>query len=161
GEARHCTNSGAARPSILLLPGNRPALHHKGRHGAASASRRLIRWRIPMRRIPRLTIPLAFVLATCLAGANQEKQPTRPSHVTVMTLDGQKQVIYSAPRRFEAPNWSPDGKYLLLNSEGKLWRLSLAGGEPERVPTGSVTGINNDHGIAPDGKLLAISAGHI
>ncbi|MCC6421047.1 MAG: PD40 domain-containing protein, partial [Gemmataceae bacterium] len=82
--------------------------------------------------------------------------------MTVLTLDGgAKRVVYSAPRRFEAPNWSPDGKYLLLNSEGKLWRLPLAGGEAELVNTGKVTGINNDHGISPDGKLLAISAGQI
>jgi TolB protein len=42
-----------------------------------------------------------------------------------------------------------------------LWRLAVTGGEPEPVPTGKVTGINNDHGISPDGRLLAISAGPI
>jgi Tol biopolymer transport system component len=91
----------------------------------------------------------------------QPRPPVR-SHVTILSADGRNQrVVYSAPRLFEAPNWSPDGSYLLLNSEGKLWKLPVAGGEPELVPTGSVSGINNDHGISPDGKWFAISAGHI
>src|SRR5262249_1980433 len=89
-------------------------------------------------------------------------QPGGTSHVTVLTADGKdKRVVYSAPRKLEAPNSWPDGKYLVLNGEGKLWRLPLAGGEPEVVDTGKVTGINNDHGISPDGKRYAISAGHI
>jgi Tol biopolymer transport system component len=84
------------------------------------------------------------------------------SHVTIMNLDGSsRREIYSAPRRIEAPNWSPDGKYLLWNSEGKLWKFSLAGGEPESVDTGTIRGINNDHGISPDGRWFAISAGQI
>jgi Tol biopolymer transport system component len=85
------------------------------------------------------------------------------SHVTVINADGTgARVLFSAPQLFEAPNWSPDGSYLLLNSQGKLWRLAVEGGnEPSAVPTGAVTGINNDHGISPDGTRFAISAGHI
>lgn len=84
------------------------------------------------------------------------------SHVTIVSADGRDpRVIYSAPKLFEAPNWSPDGTYLLLNSEGRLWKLPVTGGEPQLVPTGSVSGINNDHGISPDGKWFVISAGHI
>jgi Tol biopolymer transport system component len=105
---------------------------------------------------------LALAAAVSVGPAGQPKRAAVTSHVTVLTVDGMtRKVIYSAPRRFEAPNWSPDGKYLLLNAEGKLWRLPAAGGEPEQVATGDVTGINNDHGISPDGKLFAISAGHI
>jgi Tol biopolymer transport system component len=115
-----------------------------------------------MKPVHALSALVLLPLLFGLTAGEQVKRPPVTSHVTVLTLDGKAtQVIWSAPRLFEAPNWSPDGKYLLLNSEGKLWRLPLAGGEPEQVPTGTVTGINNDHGISPDGKLLAISAGHI
>src|SRR5262249_44931027 len=107
----------------------------------------------------RAVLSLALPLPVVLGLAGHRPRPKLTSHVTVMTADGkEKKVIYSAPRKFEAPNWSPDGKYLLLNSEGKLWRLPLAGGAPELIDTGTVKGINNDHGISPDGKLFAISA---
>lgn len=69
--------------------------------------------------------------------------------------------VFSSPRLWEAPNWSPDGRWLVLNSDGKLWRLSVRGGQPEQIPTGDVKGINNDHGITRDGKWIAISAGNI
>lgn len=81
------------------------------------------------------------------------------SHVTIISVDGKtKGVIFSAPRLFEAPNWSPDGKYLVLNSEGKLWRLPVAGGELQPIPLGSVARVNNDHGISPDGREIVVSA---
>src|SRR5712671_2107677 len=44
------------------------------------------------------------------------------------------QILFTADKIFEAPNWSPDGKYLLVNSEGFLWRLPLSeagGSKPE------------------------------
>src|SRR5262249_39492988 len=107
-----------------------------------------------------LSLPVPPAVALGLEG--RQPRPRLTSHVTVIGVDGKdKRVVYSAPRRLEAPNWSPDGKYLLLNGDGKLWRLPLAGGEPELVDTGAVRGINNDHGIAPDGKRFPISARHI
>ena len=71
------------------------------------------------------------------------------------------EVIYSTKQHFEAPNWSPDGKYLLLNSAGGLWKLSLESkpaAAPVKIDLGTLTGCNNDHGISKDGKWLAISA---
>jgi Tol biopolymer transport system component len=121
-----------------------------------------MRKQLRMTVICRAVLALALPLAVAVGLQGQQPRTKGTSHVTVMTIDGkEKKVVYSAPRKFEAPNWSPDGKYLLLNGEGKLWRLSLAGGEPELIDTGAVKGINNDHGIAPDGKWFAISAGHI
>jgi TolB protein len=110
-----------------------------------------------MNHIGRLA---ALLLA--VAAFAQQRQPVT-SHIAVADRDGRNErVLYSSPRLFEAPNWSPDGKYLLLNSEGRLWRLALDGGEPQLVDTGAVTkGINNDHGISPDGKWYVISAGHM
>ncbi|CDN54000.1 Periplasmic component of the Tol biopolymer transport system [Neorhizobium galegae bv. officinalis bv. officinalis str. HAMBI 1141] len=67
-------------------------------------------------------------------------------------------VVWQTEALFEAPNWSPDGRYLMLNSEGLIYRLSPDGdGEPEPVDTGFARQCNNDHGISPDGSLIAIS----
>jgi len=76
---------------------------------------------------------------------------------TVSIASTDRRVTYVAGRHFEAPNWTPDGKSLIFNSEGRLYRISTAGGEPEPIDTGANTRCNNDHGISPDGKWLAIS----
>ncbi len=84
------------------------------------------------------------------------------SFVTLYDVaSGEKKVIFSGDGFYQAPNWSPDGKYLMLNTPGKLWRLPLETGVPEPIETGAVRGINNDHGLSHDGKLIAISAGNI
>lgn len=70
----------------------------------------------------------------------------------------ENRVVWQTPELFEAPNWSPDGTYLLLNSEGLLYRLSLDGDATvEKVDTGFASACNNDHGISPDGAFYAIS----
>jgi TolB protein len=91
-------------------------------------------------------------------------QPRPPSEslITIRSADGKhSQVIYTSKDIVEAPNWSPDGKYLLLNSKGKLWKLPVKGGQLEPVESGEIGRINNDHGITRDGKWFAISAGQI
>lgn len=70
----------------------------------------------------------------------------------------QSRVVWQTTELFEAPNWSPDGRYLLLNSEGSMFRLSLDGDiSLSKLDTGFATECNNDHGISPDGKTIAIS----
>ncbi len=108
-----------------------------------------------------MKLPLALLLAAS-ALAQQAPRPRVKSAINIVSADGKhKRVLYETERHFEAPNWSPDGKYLLLNSDGKLWKISVNGGEPEAVNTGSVGRINNDHGISRDGKWFAISSGDI
>ncbi len=102
-----------------------------------------------------------FVLLAAVVAA--QPRPRVTSLVSVYSLEtGAARVVYRAERtRFEAPNWSPDGRYLLLNSRGGLWKLDLERGSPELVDTGPVTRVNNDHGISPDGRWIVISAGRI
>jgi Tol biopolymer transport system component len=76
---------------------------------------------------------------------------------TMNVFDGKRKIIYEKPDRFEAPNWMPDGKKLLFNMDGLLYKIPVEGGQPEKLNTGSATQNNNDHGISFDGKMLAIS----
>jgi len=63
----------------------------------------------------------------------------------------------------EAPNWAPDGRGLLLNGNGLLWRLDLATGHSSQVPLDGVPPLNNDHVVDAARGLLYMSAndGHI
>lgn len=71
--------------------------------------------------------------------------------------DGKRKIVYESKERFEAPNWMPDGKKLLFNKEGHLYKIPVEGGELEKLNTGTANRNNNDHGISFNGKLLAIS----
>ena len=77
--------------------------------------------------------------------------------ISIASLD--RKVVYHARGRFEAPNWTPDGKTLIYNSGGLLYKIPVEGGVPEVVPTDFAERINNDHGVSPDGTQLVISDG--
>lgn len=70
-----------------------------------------------------------------------------------------RRVVHVTPTRIEAPNWLRDGKTLIYNSGGRIVRVPATGGVPEPVDTGFAVRCNNDHGVSPDGSLLAISDG--
>jgi TolB protein len=75
--------------------------------------------------------------------------------VTIASTD--RRVAYVAPQHFEAPNWSRDGTSLLFNQDGTMRRLALDSSTPTVIASGSQVHCNNDHGLSPDGSLLAIS----
>lgn len=68
-----------------------------------------------------------------------------------------RQVVRHFDHKIEAPNWSRDGRELIYNSGGKIWRIAVEGGEPVQVDTGRFLANNNDHGLSPDGPQLVIS----
>jgi Tol biopolymer transport system component len=71
---------------------------------------------------------------------------------------GRARVVWQTERLVEAPNFAPDGSYLLLNDDGLLYRLALDGSQDvTKVATGFATACNNDHGISPDGTRIVIS----
>jgi Tol biopolymer transport system component len=110
----------------------------------------------------RLILLLFSLAAFATAQTPRPKVRTQIVLVGVDPSVGVNEIILDEPRHFEAPNWSPDGKYLLVNSEGRLWMVSpTVDWDPKPVDTGGIKGINNDHGISPDGKWFAFSAGHI
>jgi Tol biopolymer transport system component len=103
-----------------------------------------------------------------LAPVSDEKPVLYSTLETVSVNSGDRRVAYVAPAHFEAPNWSNDGSFLLFNQDGGIYRLPLLDGstiyklpsvgeEPMRIPTGPEVKCNNDHGISPDGKMIAVS----
>ncbi|MEF3046084.1 TolB family protein [Pseudotabrizicola sp. L79] len=73
---------------------------------------------------------------------------------------GAARVILTAEQRIEAPNWSPCGRYLLVNGGGALFRVPLDAPALVPVDLAGLTRVNNDHGIAPDGQSYAVSSHH-
>jgi TolB protein len=89
--------------------------------------------------------------------ATNEKPVLYSTLETVPVDSADRRVAYVAQAHFEAPNWSRDGSYFLFNQDGGIYKLAVSGGEPERINTAPQVKCNNDHGISPDGTMLAIS----
>ena len=68
-----------------------------------------------------------------------------------------ERVVLAADGRIEAPNWDPAGDSLLVNGGGLLFRVPLDAPALVPVETGFAVKCNNDHGISPDGKWIALS----
>lgn len=82
------------------------------------------------------------------------------SHLYLYDLATRKSILLQTENRhFEAPNWSPDGTYLLINSGGKIEKYSLEGKPLAFIDTQELQKCNNDHGISFDGKTLFFSSG--
>ncbi|MCW3115420.1 MAG: Periplasmic component of the Tol biopolymer transport system-like protein [Segetibacter sp.] len=74
-------------------------------------------------------------------------------------VSGDREIIYTSPKSLQAPNWTPDNKTLIYNSEGLIYKFDLATRQPTVLPTGDVKNNNNDHVLSFDGKMLLLSSG--
>ena len=68
-----------------------------------------------------------FITAT-LSSVLAAQQPKVRSYLEVYDFDkGTHQVIKELPYLIEAPNWTPDGKWLVVNKEGRLYKTAPDG----------------------------------
>jgi len=74
-------------------------------------------------------------------------------------ITGARQVVHHAADSIQAPNWTPDGKALILNRNGRLYNLDLSSKQIHVIETGPQIENNNDHALSFDGKRLGISSG--
>ncbi len=80
------------------------------------------------------------------------------SRLEVMDVDtGQRRVLHVEAGSLQAPNWTADGKALIYNRSGRLYRFDLATNQAAEIDTGFADRNNNDHVISLDGKMLGIS----
>jgi Tol biopolymer transport system component len=120
----------------------------------------------------------SVLLASALRANGQEAIPSQvapPSASTGLEYSletlalgsSERSIVYRTHDHIEAPNWSRDGKFLLFNSKGTIYKLPITGAEktmavPGSTPQGLDTGVakkcNNDHGISFDGTQLAVSS---
>jgi Tol biopolymer transport system component len=70
---------------------------------------------------------------------------------------GLRRVVYHTPDSMQAPNWTRDGKALIFNRNGRLYRFDLATATPAELNTDFATHNNNDHILSFDGRMLGIS----
>ena len=76
---------------------------------------------------------------------------------TVDVFSGERKVLKEFDHVIEAPNWTKDGKYLVFNSNGRMFTYEMATGEVKEINTAFAIDCNNDHVLSPDNSELAVS----
>jgi TolB protein len=85
-------------------------------------------------------------------------------HVVDVETGLDREILRSTQRLFEAPNWHPSGRWIVVNADGLLYRIDAE--DPSglvEIPTRGLPELNNDHLISPDGRWHCVSAndGHL
>ncbi|WP_217428304.1 TolB family protein [Microlunatus speluncae] len=85
-------------------------------------------------------------------GQQTEIWIAEPATGRVERLLGSREVL------LEAPNWLASGDSLIVNGDGRLWRVDLADGKLTGLELDGLPPVNNDHVLHPDGETIVISA---
>lgn len=81
------------------------------------------------------------------------------SNLEILDLNtGNSRIVFRSPDSIQAPNWTLDGKSLIYNSKGLLYKFDIASGKPSVIETGFANQNNNDHVLSWDGKQIGISS---
>ena len=104
-------------------------------------------------------VKLAALKSAAAGSMASEKDSVLYSFLETMPVESNdRTAVHVAQGRFEAPNWTRDGKELLFNREGRILRMPLDGKTAlQTMDTGFAVRCNNDHGISPDSSLLVVS----
>jgi TolB protein len=95
--------------------------------------------------------------------AQDKAQPKHIARLMTIGIDGSDPRVLFETADIQAPNWTPDGKWLICNGtlagEKALMRIAADGStQPEKIPTGDIKVTSNDHILSPDGKTIYITA---
>jgi len=80
------------------------------------------------------------------------------SNLEVMDVEtGDRKILHKSKESLQAPNWHPNGKSLIYNSNGLLYNFELESRTITELNTDFATRNNNDHVISFDGTKMGIS----
>jgi len=80
------------------------------------------------------------------------------SHMELMDVaTGHRKILFSSAHSIQAPNWTPDGRTMIYNSNGFLYKYDFVSQLISQLNTGFAINNNNDHILSFDGKHIAIS----
>lgn len=81
------------------------------------------------------------------------------SRLEIMEVStGLRKTVYTTSNSIQAPNWTADGKDLIYNSEGRIYKFNLNDKTTNPLNTGAVIYNNNDHALSFDGSLIGLSS---
>ena len=119
-------------------------------------------------RVQLSSLLFAFPCASiALSAQNPAKLGAPVQHPKYRThfvmYDVQKKTtktMFTIQGEWHAPNWTPDGKYVISDMGGELYRVPVSGanaGKPEKISLSEKMEATNDHALSWDGKRIAIT----
>jgi TolB protein len=100
---------------------------------------------------------LACLLTVPVAAFAGEPAVTSILEVRGIEDNAKPAVIETGSGIFESPNFAPDLKSILINQNGRFFRIPATGGPRVPFSTGEASGCWGEHGFSPDGKWYAVS----
>jgi len=80
-------------------------------------------------------------------------------HVLDVETGASQLLLSSTGVLFEAPNWHPDGRWIVMNGDGVLHRVAADNPSGlDEIRASGLPELNNDHLISPDGRWFYVSA---
>lgn len=108
---------------------------------------------------------LLFVVAGIAAQAPGHPRVAAPKYRThFQVYDVQKKsltTLFTIDGEWHAPNWTRDGKYIVSDMGGALYRIPVSGAnkaKPEKIYGSEKSTITNDHALSWDGGRVAVTA---
>lgn len=81
---------------------------------------------------------------------------------TMDVITGTRKILYTDPSKsLQAPNWAIDGKSLIYNTGGLMYRFDIQNHTSALINTGKVKNNNNDHVLSFNGKMLGLSGASV
>ena len=108
----------------------------------------------------RIKFPLLTFLLTCSLTVFGQNSRLSYSYLEIFDVEtGTHKVVKEFPYLIEAPNWTPDGKWLIINKNGRLYKLASDGStDLVEISTGTINQCNNDHVVTTDGRWIGLSS---
>jgi hypothetical protein len=111
-----------------------------------------------------VSVGLLFAIAWLAAQDPNQSGAVAPKYRThFVTYDLDKKsttILFTVEGEWHAPNWTPDGKYIVSDMGGNLYRISVSGGNagrPEKINVSQKMMATNDHALSWDGKQIAVT----
>lgn len=74
-------------------------------------------------------------------------------------VTGHRRVVHAVSDSMQAPNWTNDGRRLVVNRNGRIFAFDLETRAVTEIDTAPMTRNNNDHALSFDGTMLGLSGG--
>jgi Tol biopolymer transport system component len=120
------------------------------------------------------SLRLSFLLCVCLGlvpfvglgvrSSAQAGPATQKYRTNFVAYDVQKKattILFTIDGEWHAPNFTPDGKYIVSDMGNALYRIPVSGagkGKPEKIYASPNRVATNDHAVSWDGKQVADTA---